>query len=72
MKNSQAPSSRMPAITTTGWIGVRFCCSQWKYECPVGLKVRKTIASENTTRMTTLPMSNSSLFPFAIFLFSLF
>jgi hypothetical protein len=29
MKNSQAPSNRIPAITTTGWIGVRFCCSQW-------------------------------------------
>ena len=30
MKNSQAPSKRMPAITTTGCIGVRFCCNQWK------------------------------------------
>lgn len=29
-KKSHAPSSTIPAITTSGWTGDRFAASQWK------------------------------------------
>ena len=60
-KNSQAPISTMPAMALAGGIVGKFSASQWKYEWPDGLKVRKTSASEKSTRQTTLMMLNLSM-----------